>query len=425
MPHAPPFFPPANRREVIRTLTHMIYVDVTDSCKSPMNTGIQRVVRGLFRALCAAENSLTPVLWEPKLKSYCALSKRERGFLETPFAGHGGKALSQPSRSANPIPVWSKLARQLAHRRNRLDLAGQLTSTARILVPQIFRDGRGEYVTALCGKTGARSIAFFYDAIPWRRPDVTPATNVAGVLEYMTALAEFDVVITSSSEASDDLRACWQMHGIKETPPLHILGWPPDESFGANPTAPRANKKRKQILCVGTLEPRKNHLALLAAVEKLWRDDALEFEFELIGRTTRECGPRVLAEVERLQQAGRAVHWRRHVDNDTLLAAYDQCSFTVFPSLVEGYGLPIVESLQRGRPCVCGGNGALGELASGGGCLIVDQTDPNALANGMRQLLSDEVLYQHLCAEARERKFESWRDYAVKLLKIIEHQNQP
>ena len=403
----------------------MIYLDVTDSCKSPMNTGIQRVVRGLFRALCAVENPLTPVLWEPNLKRYCALSKRERGFLETPFAGRSGRTLSQPSRSANPIPVWSKLARQFAHRRNRLDLAARLKSFDCVLVPQIFRDDRSQCVITSCKKTGARSIAFFYDAIPWRRPDVTPAINVAGVVEYMKALAAFDVVITSSREATDDLQACWQMHGIKETPPIHILAWPPDESFGANPAIPRlTGDKRKQILCVGTLEPRKNHLTLLAAAERLWRDNALEFELELIGRTTRECGPRVLEQVERLQQAGHAVQWRRHVDNDSLLAAYDRCSFTAFPSFIEGYGLPIVESLQRGRPCVCGGNGALGELAAGGGCLIVDQTDAKALAEGMRRLLTDEPLYLQLCAEARGRKFESWSDYVSKLLKIMRSSEQ-
>jgi len=48
--------------------------------------------------------------------------------------------------------------------------------------------------------------------------------------------------------------------------------------------------------------------------------------------------------------------------------------FTVYPSLMEGFGIPILESLWHGKPCVCGGNGALGEVARGGGCLIVDQT---------------------------------------------------
>jgi len=426
LPHAPPSFLRASAIQVQLPSARMIYLDVTDSCRSPMNTGIQRVVRGLFRALCQADLPITPILWEPKLAGYCALSKRERGFLEAPFArASGRKALSQPSRSANPIPVWSKFVRQLAHRRNRLDMEARLKSCDAVLVPQVFRDGRGACVAALGKKSGALRIAFFFDAIPWRRPDVTPAINVGGVVEYMMTLTDFDTVITSSREAADDLRACWQMHKAKHAPPVHVLGWPPDESFSAavRPIASITNTNRKKILCVGTLEPRKNHLTLVAAAEQLWRENA-QFELEMIGRTTRECGPRVLAEIERLTRAGRPVRWRRHVGNDTLLAAYDECAFTVFPSLIEGYGLPIVESLQRGKPSVCGGNGALGELANGGGCLVVDQKDPSALAGGMRRLLTDENLYLRLCMEARERKFESWRDYVTKLQSIIERRNQ-
>jgi glycosyltransferase involved in cell wall biosynthesis len=106
----------------------------------------------------------------------------------------------------------------------------------------------------------------------------------------------------------------------------------------------------------------------------------------------------------------------RHVNDETLLRAYGQCRFTVYPSLLEGFGLPIVESLLHGKPCICGGNGALGEVARGGGCLIVDQTDPAALANGIKTLLQDRQLYSRLCDEARARKFRTWSDYMEKFL---------
>ena len=88
-----------------------------------MNTGVQRVVRGLHRALSAAP-AVTPGRWAPRLAAYCALSRRERGFLEEPFAGQvvdGEKGEAEPGRRANPVPVWSKLARTWTHRRNRLE----------------------------------------------------------------------------------------------------------------------------------------------------------------------------------------------------------------------------------------------------------------------------------------------------------------
>jgi glycosyltransferase involved in cell wall biosynthesis len=116
---------------------------------------------------------------------------------------------------------------------------------------------------------------------------------------------------------------------------------------------------------------------------------------------------------------GYPLRWLRHVDDQTLLRAYRECRFTVYPSIMEGFGLPIVESLAHGKPCVCGGNGALGAAARGGGCLIVDQTSEEALAAGIKKLLTDQETYERLSTEARARKFRSWSDYTEKLLEHL------
>ena len=110
------------------------------------------------------------------------------------------------------------------------------------------------------------------------------------------------------------------------------------------------------------------------------------------------------------------MRWLQHVDEATLLRAYCDCRFTVYPSLMEGFGLPIAESLWHGKPCVCGGNGALGEIAQGGGCLIVDQTSEEALAGGMKKLLTDQATYERLRGEARARTFRTWKNYIDNLL---------
>src|ERR1700730_2917621 len=83
---------------------------------------------------------------------------------------------------------------------------------------------------------------------------------------------------------------------------------------------------------------------------------------------------------------------------------------------MEGFVLPIAESLWHGKPCICGGNGALGEVAREGGCLIVDQTKTAALADGIKVLLKDRQLYLRLSDEARAREFRSWSDYVDKFL---------
>ncbi|MFZ0916487.1 MAG: glycosyltransferase, partial [Candidatus Udaeobacter sp.] len=169
------------------------------------------------------------------------------------------------------------------------------------------------------------------------------------------------------------------------------------------------------VVYVSSFHGRKNHLTLLRAAEKLWRD-GLAFDLRLIGRNVGVPFNKIVREIWRLQLRGRPLRWLRHVNDETLSRSYYDCRFTVYPSLMEGFGLPIAESLAHGKPCVCGGNGALGESARGGGCLIVDQTSTDALAKGIKKLLTDEETYARLSCEARARTFRSWSDYTEKLL---------
>jgi glycosyltransferase involved in cell wall biosynthesis len=387
----------------------MIYVDVTSSCESPMNTGVQRVVRGLCRNL-RAHYPITPLTWEPSSRSYCLLSRRERGFLEKPFAGFVARAA--PGRT---VPFWNRFREQRARQKAEFDLPAHLRPCDTFLVPEIFRDNRIDWLKNVSRKTNAQWIAFFHDAIAWRRPDLNPDKRKQRFTDYMKALASFDKVVAVSEEAADDLRDFWGEPG--KDVPIQVNPWPVDDQFTSpvkdSPLCGETN--RPIVLSVGTLEARKNHLTLFQASEKIWRECGTIFELSLIGRKTADFGHRVISELRRLRRAGRPVRWHRHVDDEKLLAAYDGCAFTIFPSFAEGFGLPIIESLRRGRPCICGENGALGERARDGGCLTVDQTNAEALAEAMQLLLRDEELYSRLSREARARHFDTWKNFIVRL----------
>jgi glycosyltransferase involved in cell wall biosynthesis len=149
---------------------------------------------------------------------------------------------------------------------------------------------------------------------------------------------------------------------------------------------------------------------LLRALESLW-EEGLTFEFELIGRSTGSYGHKILPSIRKIQKRGWPFRWLKHVDDERLERAYRDCAFTVYPSLMEGFGLPILESLSHGKPCICGDNGALGEASAAGGCLNVDQTSSRALADAIKQLLTDQALCARFSAEARARRFRSWSNY--------------
>ena len=87
---------------------------------------------------------------------------------------------------------------------------------------------------------------------------------------------------------------------------------------------------------------------------------------------------------------------------------------------MEGFGLPILESLWHRRPVICGSNGAIGEVSAGGGCFQVDQNDPSELAEAIRSLLTDENVYLRLYGETEKRAFRSWADYRLDLERLFQ-----
>jgi glycosyltransferase involved in cell wall biosynthesis len=175
---------------------------------------------------------------------------------------------------------------------------------------------------------------------------------------------------------------------------------------------PAPETRETRILMVSTLEPRKNHLRLLEAFELLiQRRPDLRLRLVLIGN--RYAGaPEIAEAVQATAQRNPCIEWLGVVDDARVAAEFARCSFTIYPSLVEGYGLPILESLWMGKPCLTHDGGVMQELASPGGCVIADMADPIAIMMGMEQMATDQTMLARLRGEARERKIATWRDYA-------------
>lgn len=386
----------------------MIYLDVTSSCRSAQNTGMQRMTRKIFAEL-SRRAEVIPLCWNEIGRFYQRLGKTEFELLTRPFERHTISARPE-SRGQNPV---AELSRLVLLRRfpwttlNEHDV---------FVAPDILHDLRRRALPHLLKSTGARSVAIFHDVTSLRLPSVYDvAKRMPRYRGYVELLAEFDLVICISQEARDDLHEFWRRFGCKSAVTC-IETWPIEFH-----TTPRVtDSESKNVVYVSSLDPRKNHLTLLSAAERLW-GAGISFELQLIGRATN-LSRAIVKRLKAMREEGKPVRWLQHVDDETLLRAYRDCRFTVYPSLMEGFGLPIAESLWHGKPCVCGGNGALGEVARGGGCLIVDQTDPTALAEGIRKLLQDRQLYARLCDEARAREFRSWSDYIEKFLQHLHPQ---
>lgn len=99
--------------------------------------------------------------------------------------------------------------------------------------------------------------------------------------------------------------------------------------------------------------------------------------------------------------------------------AYAGARFTVFPSLHEGYGLPVAESLAYGTPVITSSYGSTAEIAAAGGCVLVDPRDDDQLVAAMRRLLTDDAELERLRGEARGRPVWTWEQYAAQVWDVV------
>jgi glycosyltransferase involved in cell wall biosynthesis len=292
-----------------------------------------------------------------------------------------------------------------------------------LLVPEIFSPAAAAALPALFAAASGPRAALFYDAVALKFPEMTPPKIVARYPAYLRELLAFDGIAAISADARDTLLDYWRWLGVKDHPEVVAITLGVDggaRKLGGRPSFPRQSRgtagdrqddDQVVVLSVGSLEGRKNHGALLEACERLWAGGG-RFELRLIGPARPETGRAAWERLRALQAAGRPLRYDGVVDDAALDAAYATCSFTVYPSLMEGFGLPVSESLVRGKPCVCSGRGALGESARGGGCLALEAVDATSLAGAIGHLLADQPALERLSAEARARKFKSVADYA-------------
>jgi len=392
----------------------MIYLDATLAASSPVNMGVNRTVRGIHRHLAARHGAgLQPLRWDFSGKTFARLSARELEFLERPFASYQ-KPSAIPGRGCWRSG-WAAWKDSRTRPERFVDLGARMQPEDVLLIPDLCWDRRIE-AWAQFSRWPGRKIAVFHDAMPLNIPGQS-GSNDALFREYVRALARLDTVICISNEVRDDLLRYWKQDGIAPRP-TPVLPWPvPFE--GPRPDNP-PHREARHLIYVARLKLRKNHLVLLEACERLWAE-GLGFSLDLIGVEDAFWDTRrILAQVRRLAARGRPVRWRKHISDAELAEAYREASFTVFPSRMEGFGLPIIESLWHRRPVICGSNGAIGEVAAeGGGCRLVDQNDPAALAGAIRSLLDDGAAYQHCYEGACARTFRSWEDYGRGLDEVL------
>lgn len=366
------------------------------------NTGLQRVVRMLGRALLANGHPVQFVRWSDNYQTLVILDEEERQELSR-WNGPAAPAAAVPG---GLLPVhqpgqgnWLIVPEVTHITRHSKAVTGQIIASARRL--------------------GLRSAFIFYDAIPMRRPEY--ADSIPRHQEYIRELRRADIVLPISHFSHGDLLkysgVAAESDSRRWAQPLPL---PAESILGPRGSDLAAvTRHDRTILCVGSITLHKNQLALLRAFARHCQSyPANGWRLLLIGN----LHGLVADEVQQLAHSNPRVQLMANADDDTLAACYRNCAFTVFPSVEEGYGLPIAESLWFGKPCVCSNFGAMAEVSAPGGCVQVDTRSEAELEQAMTTLITEPARLAALCREALGLRLTTWQDYAAALVALLRKQ---
>jgi glycosyltransferase involved in cell wall biosynthesis len=237
--------------------------------------------------------------------------------------------------------------------------------------------------------------------------------------DYMKVLSRIDMIIAVSNFSAEQLSRFLQSHRLR-LPPVQVCTYP-GEAMGQSRPPPKSadSSEPVHILCISTLEPRKNHETLLKAFEQAARVIPRPLFLHLAGSRYKDA-QHIVDMVERTMTLNPNVIWHGNIDAHALAHLYDKCNFTVYPSVLEGFGLPIVQSVWRRRPCICANFGAMAETAAGGGCLTVDVRDPSKLADAIVQLATRSETRQRLVDEIERRHVKTWLEYTNEIAEVLD-----
>jgi glycosyltransferase involved in cell wall biosynthesis len=333
----------------------------------PFQTGIQRVVRNLQAALRVAGTDIRAVGWD------------KTGRLMTPDP--------DPAKGRNS---W-------------------------LLVPEVPMSVLSEGIDPIeIGRAyGLRTAAIIHDLIPAKYADQYDEGARRLYDRYFRMFADADLVFATTHYVANDLRRYLVSQALR-VPTIVV------EPLAAE--FPRAERRIDKplpgppdvvkLLSVSTWEPRKNLPRVLRAMQRFEHDDGMPaLAMTIVGR--RAGWTDYDREVETLAASLPQVQILSDVSDAELITLYATHHASIYPSLEEGFGLPILESLWFATPLLCHIDSSMAEVAPGGGTMMIDMADENAIVAALEDLIRTPAPLLRMTAEAIGRPLRTWSDYAA------------
>ncbi|NJL92658.1 MAG: glycosyltransferase family 4 protein [Anaerolineae bacterium] len=252
----------------------------------------------------------------------------------------------------------------------------------------------------------------------------TPETFPPALLKFLNqtvppSVARADHILATSQATQDDLAQFYGVPADKMT--VIYSGIEPRFQPVTDKGLQQAVRRRYRLpdgpftLAVGTLQPRKNYPRLIQA---LYQANLPDLHLVIAGGKGWLEAP-IHAQVAELGLQNR-VHLIGFVADEDLSALYSLATLTAYPSLYEGFGFPILESMACGTPVLASTTSSMPEV-SGQAAWLVDPLDTEALAEGLRRLLTDPALRETLSTAGLERARQfTWERAAQQLYDLYQ-----
>jgi glycosyltransferase involved in cell wall biosynthesis len=266
-----------------------------------------------------------------------------------------------------------------------------------------------------------RSVVTIHDCIHLMFPQYLPnrlALTYARASIRLAARHATRVMTVSESSKRDILR-------FVDLPPdkIDVIYNAYDERFGIEPREEDVVRVRERyqlhdefVLYAGNVKPHKNLERLITAFHLVRQRGLDHLKLVLIGDEISKYA--ALRRAVHRYQLHQYVRFLGYLPEETLAVMYRLSGVFVFPSLYEGFGLPPLEAMASGTPVVTSNVSSLPEVA-GDAAVLVDPYDPEALADAMTRVLTDEALRKDLRRRGLERARQfSWEQSVRRVREI-------
>jgi len=261
-------------------------------------------------------------------------------------------------------------------------------------------------------------VATVHDMIPMLYPESVPGSALPTVFLLMVRLTVFRarrVIVGSQSTRRDLLRVI-----PSADRKVSVVYYAVDESFSPQPEGRIAEMRRRYgldaryLYYLGANKPHKNLVRLVEAWASLPDEVRAGAELVLAGHED-ERYPQVYEAVTRLGL--HDVRLLGAVPDDDLAPLYSEATGFIFPSLYEGFGLPVIEAMACGTAVACSNTSSLPEIV-GQAAITFDPHNETDMALAMRRLLQDDGLRRYLAEEGQRRAGQfTWKRAAEETLK--------